>query len=169
MTKQQRKILIKIIIGAVLFAVAMAVTHLLTLLWWAELLIFLAVYLVPGSVCWKRLCGHAHGQVFDENFLMTIASIAAFAIGQYPEAVEVILFYQVGELFEKIAVGRSRQAVSDLLDLCPDEATVLRDGKPETVLVDEVEVGEHILVRPAKRSRWMRRSLRDIPPSTPLR
>ena len=164
MTKQQRKILIKIIIGAVLFAVAMAVTHLLTLPWWAELLIFLAVYLVPGfSVLEKAVRNIAHGQVFDENFLMTIASIAAFAIGQYPEAVEVILFYQVGELFEKIAVGRSRQAVSDLLDLCPDEATVLRDGKPETVLVDEVEVGEH------KRSRWMRRSLRDTPPSTPLR
>ena len=152
MTKQQRKILIKIIIGAVLFAVAMAVTHLLTLLWWAELLIFLAVYLVPGfSVLEKAVRNIAHGQVFDENFLMTIASIAAFAIGQYPEAVEVILFYQVGELFEKIAVGRSRQAVSDLLDLCPDEATVLRDGKPETVLVDEVEVGEHILVRPGEK------------------
>ena len=152
MTKQQRKILIKIIIGAVLFAVAMAVTHLLTLPWWAELLIFLAVYLVPGfSVLEKAVRNIAHGQVFDENFLMTIASIAAFAIGQYPEAVEVILFYQVGELFEKIAVGRSRQAVSDLLDLCPDEATVLRDGKPETVLVDEVEVGEHILVRPGEK------------------
>ena len=152
MTKQQRKILIKIIIGAVLFAVAMAVTHLLTLPWWAKLLIFLAVYLVPGfSVLEKAVRNIAHGQVFDENFLMTIASIAAFAIGQYPEAVEVILFYQVGELFEKIAVGRSRQAVSDLLDLCPDEATVLRDGKPETVLVDEVEVGEHILVRPGEK------------------
>ena len=152
MTKQQRKILIKIIIGEVLFAVAMAVTHLLTLPWWAELLIFLAVYLVPGfSVLEKAVRNIAHGQVFDENFLMTIASIAAFAIGQYPEAVEVILFYQVGELFEKIAVGRSRQAVSDLLDLCPDEATVLRDGKPETVLVDEVEVGEHILVRPGEK------------------
>ena len=152
MTKQQRKILIKIIIGAVLFAVGMVVTHLLTLPWWAELLIFLAVYLVPGfSVLEKAVRNIAHGQVFDENFLMTIASIAAFAIGQYPEAVEVILFYQVGELFEKIAVGRSRQAVSDLLDLCPDEATVLRDGKPETVLVDEVEVGEHILVRPGEK------------------
>ena len=110
------------------------------------------MYLVPGfSVLEKAVRNIAHGQVFDENFLMTIASIAAFAIGQYPEAVEVILFYQVGELFEKIAVGRSRQAVSDLLDLCPDEATVLRDGKPETVLVDEVEVGEHILVRPGEK------------------
>ena len=97
MTKQQRKILIKIIIGAVLFAVGMVVTHLLTLPWWAELLIFLAVYLVPGfSVLEKAVRNIAHGQVFDENFLMTIASIAAFAIGQYPEAVEVILFYQVG-------------------------------------------------------------------------
>ena len=161
MTKQQRKILIKIIIGAVLFAVAMAVTHLLTLPWWAELLIFLAVYLVPGfSVLEKAVRNIAHGQVFDENFLMTIASIAAFAIGQYPEAVEVILFYQVGELFEKIAVGRSRQAVSDLLDLCPDEATVLRDGKPWA---------NTFWCAPAKRSRWMRRSLRDTPPSTPLR
>lgn len=165
MTKQQRKILIKIIIGAVLFAVGMVVTHLLTLPWWAELLIFLAVYLVPGfSVLEKAVRNIAHGQVFDENFLMTIASIAAFAIGQYPEAVEVILFYQVGELFEKIAVGRSRQAVSDLLDLCPDEATVLRDGKPETVLVDEVEVGEHILVRPGEKSRWTLLFLRDTPP-----
>lgn len=152
MTRQQRKILIKILIGGVLFAAAMLVTHLLTLPWWGELMIFLAVYLVPGwSVLAKAIRNIAHGQVFDENFLMTIASIAAFAIGEYPEAVEVILFYQVGELFEKIAVGRSRQAVSDLLDLCPDEATVLRDGKPETVLVEEVAVGEHILVRPGEK------------------
>ncbi|WP_298481578.1 heavy metal translocating P-type ATPase [uncultured Ruminococcus sp.] len=152
MTRQQRKILIKILIGGVLFAAAMLVTHLLTLPWWGELVIFLAVYLVPGwSVLAKAARNIAHGQVFDENFLMTIASIAAFAIGEYPEAVEVILFYQVGELFEKIAVGRSRQAVSDLLDLCPDEATVLRDGKPETVLVEEVAVGEHILVRPGEK------------------
>lgn len=152
MTRQQRKILIKILIGGVLFVAAMLVTHLLTLPWWGELVIFLAVYLVPGwSVLAKAARNIAHGQVFDENFLMTIASIAAFAIGEYPEAVEVILFYQVGELFEKIAVGRSRQAVSDLLDLCPDEATVLRDGKPETVLVEEVAVGEHILVRPGEK------------------
>ena len=148
MTKQQRKILIKIIIGAVLFAVGMVVTHLLTLPWWAELLIFLAVYLVPGfSVLEKAVRNIAHGQVFDENFLMTIASIAAFAIGQYPEAVEVILFYQVGELFEKIAVGRSRQAVSDLLDLCPDEATV-----------------SIFWFAPAKKSRWTLLFLRDTPP-----
>ncbi|WP_295216441.1 heavy metal translocating P-type ATPase [Ruminococcus sp.] len=152
MTRQQRKILIKILIGGVLFAAAMLVTHSLTLPWWGELMIFLSVYLVPGwSVLAKAIRNIAHGQVFDENFLMTIASIAAFAIGEYPEAVEVILFYQVGELFEKIAVGRSRQAVSDLLDLCPDEATVLRDGKPETVLVEEVAVGEHILVRPGEK------------------
>lgn len=152
MTRQQRKILIKIVIGAVLFAAGMVMTHLLTLPWWVELLIFLAVYLVPGwSVVAKAVRNIAHGQVFDENFLMTIASIAAFAIGEYPEAVEVILFYQVGELFEKIAVGRSRQAVSDLLDLCPDEATVLRDGASKTVLVEEVAVGEHILVRPGEK------------------
>lgn len=152
MTKQQKKILYRILLGAVLFLAAEIVIHFISLPWWGELLIFLAVYLVPGwSVLWKAVKNISHGQVFDENFLMTVASIAAFAIGQYPEAVEVILFYQVGELFEKIAVGKSRQAVSDLLDLCPDEATVLRDGKPETVLVDEVEVGEHILVRPGEK------------------
>lgn len=152
MTKQQRKILIRILVGAVLFAAGMVVTHLVELPWWANLLIFLAVYLVPGwSVLAKAVRNIAHGQVFDENFLMMIASIAAFAIGEYPEAVEVILFYQIGELFEKIAVGRSRRAVSDLLDLCPDEATVLRDGKPETVLVEDVAIGEHILVRPGEK------------------
>lgn len=152
MTRQQRKILVKILVGAVLFGAAMAVTHLFHLPWWAELLIFLAAYLVPGwSVVTKAVRNIASGQVFDENFLMTIASIAAFAIGEYPEAVEVILFYQVGELFEKIAVGRSRQAVSDLLDLCPDEATVLRDGTPQTVPVEDVVVGEHILVRPGEK------------------
>ena len=92
-----------------------------------------------------------HGQMLDEHFLMMVATFGAFGVKEYSEAVAVMLFYQVGELFEKIAVGKSRQAVSDLLDLCPDEATVLRDGKPETVLVDEVEVGEHILVRPGEK------------------
>ena len=122
MTKQQKKILYRILLGAVLFLAAEIVIHFIALPWWGELLIFLAVYLVPGwSVLWKAVKNISRGQVFDENFLMTVASIAAFAIGQYPEAVEVILFYQVGELFEKIAVGKSRQAVSDLLDLCPDE------------------------------------------------
>ena len=105
MTRQQRKILLKIVIGAALFAAALIITHRISLPWWAELLIFLIVYLVPGhSVLIKAGKNIAHGQVLDENFLMTIASIAAFAIGEYPEAVEVILFYQVGELFEKIAV-----------------------------------------------------------------
>lgn len=152
MTRQQRKIRTKIIIGGVLFVAAMVVTHLLSLPKWAEPVLFLIAYMVPGwSVIAKAARNITHGQVFDENFLMTIASIAAFAIGEYPEAVEVILFYQIGELFEKIAVGRSRQAVSDLLNLCPDEATVLRDGKAETVLVEEVAVGEHILVRPGEK------------------
>ncbi len=152
MTRQQKKILLKIIIGAVLFAVAMLIVHLVSLPWWAEFLIFAAVYLVPGwSVLAKAARNILHGQIFDENFLMAIASVAAFAIGEYPEAAEVILFYQVGELFEKIAVGRSRQAVSNLLELCPDEATVLRNGRPETVSIDEVAVGEQILVRPGEK------------------
>ncbi|WP_303145268.1 heavy metal translocating P-type ATPase [uncultured Ruminococcus sp.] len=148
MTKRQRNLLVKIIAGAVLFAVAMVIKHVVDLPWWGELILFLAVYAEAGwDVIYKAGRNIAHGQIFDENFLMAVASVAAFAIGEYPEAVEVILFYQIGTWFEQMAVGRSRQAVSDLLDLCPDEATVLRDGKPETVLVDEVEVGEHILVR----------------------
>lgn len=152
MTRQQKKSLMVILVGAGLFATALAVTHWVAMPWWAEPLIFLAIYLIPGwSVLVKSGRNIAHGQIFDENFLMALASIAAFIIGEYPEAVEVILFYRVGELFEKIAVGRSRQAVSDLLDLCPDEATVLRDGKEETVLVDEVAVGERILVKPGEK------------------
>ena len=148
MTKRQRNLLVKIIAGAVLFAVAVVIKHVVDLPWWGELILFLAVYAEAGwDVIYKAGRNIAHGQIFDENFLMAVASVAAFAIGEYPEAVEVILFYQIGTWFEQMAVGRSRQAVSDLLDLCPDEATVLRDGKPETVLVDEVEVGEHILVR----------------------
>lgn len=152
MSRQQKKLCLRIVIGIVLFGVAMTVNHLISLPRWGTLLLFLAVFLVPGwSVIRKALRNISHGQVFDENFLMMVASIAAFAIGEFPEAVAVMLFYQVGELFEKIAVGRSRQAVSDLLDLCPDEATVLRDGKPEVVPVDEVLVGEHILVRPGEK------------------
>ncbi len=152
MTKAQKKILLRILIGAVIFGIDLILTHLFSFPWWGELLLYLAAYLVPGwSVLCKSAKNIAHGQIFDENFLMTIASIAAFCIGEYPEAVEVILFYQIGELFEKIAVGRSRQAVTDLLDLCPDEATVLRDGKPETVLIEEVSVGETILVKPGEK------------------
>ncbi len=148
MNKKQKKVLARIIIAAVL----MIILHFIPVKGIIRFLLYMVPYLVIGyDILKKAGKGILNRQMFDENFLMTIASIAAFAIGQYPEAVEVILFYQVGELFEKIAVGRSRQAVSDLLDLCPDEATVLRDGKPETVLVDEVEVGEHILVRPGEK------------------
>ncbi|MCD8219656.1 MAG: cadmium-translocating P-type ATPase [Ruminococcus sp.] len=152
MTKPQKKLLFHILIGATSFLAAIALTHWLDLPQWITLLIYLAVYLIPGwSVLSKAARNIAHGQVFDENFLMAIASIAAFAIGEYPEAVEVILFYQVGELFEKIAVGRSCRAVSDLLDLCPDEATMLCDGVPKTVLVEEVPVGASIFVKPGEK------------------
>ncbi len=152
MLRQQKIILTRIITGAVLFVAAIIVTHFMELQWWVNLIVFLAIYMIPGwSVLVKAARNIVHGQMFDENFLMAIASIAAFAIGEYHEAVEVILFYQVGELFEKIAVGKSRRAVSDLLNLCPDEATVLRDGKPQTVLIEEVAVGEYILVKPGEK------------------
>lgn len=152
LSKSQKRDLFCILLAAALFIIVEILVHLTDTPVWVQLPLFLVIYLIPGWTVLRKSAVHiAHGQVFDENFLMTVASIAAFVIGKYPEAVEVMLFYQVGELFEHIAVGRSRQAVSDLLDLCPDEATVLRDGEAQTVLCDEVHVGEEILVKPGEK------------------
>ncbi len=148
----QKTMLTRILLAAVLFAAATLLCHFFPFPWWAQLLLYVAIYLIPGWKVLKKTARNiSHGQIFDENFLMTLATIAAFAIGEYPEAVEVMLFYQIGEFFEKVAVGRSRQAVSDLLDLCPDEATVLRDGVAQTVLCETIEVGERILVKPGEK------------------
>ncbi len=148
----QKTMLTRILLAAVLFAAATLLCHFFPFPWWAQLLLYVAIYLIPGwNVLKKTARNISHGQIFDENFLMTLATIAAFAIGEYPEAVEVMLFYQIGEFFEKVAVGRSRQAVSDLLDLCPDEATVLRDGVAQTVLCETIKVGERILVKPGEK------------------
>lgn len=95
------------------------------------------------------------GQVFDEHFLMSVSTIGAFAIGEYPEAVAVMLFYQVGEFFQSLAVKRSRKSISDLMDICPDSATVKRNGVLQVVSPESVEVGEIIVVKPGEKSRWM--------------
>ena len=100
---------------------------------------------------WKAARNIAHGQVFDENFLMALATVGAFATGEYPEAVFVMLFYQVGELFQSYAVGRSRQSISQLMEIRPDYANLERDGKAEKVDPDEVNVGDVILVKPGER------------------
>ena len=119
---------------------------------WIRLCLFLVPYLLIG---WRVLCkagrNIAHGQVFDENFLMTVATIGALVVGEYPEAVFVMLFYRVGELFEEIAVGKSRASIADLMSIRPDAANVERGGEVVGVFPDEVAVGEIIVIRPGER------------------
>lgn len=153
MTRKQKKNLIRIAISAVLFVAAYCVAELVDgIPWWGELLIFAAPYLIVG---YDVLVGAAknivRGRVFDERFLMLIATVGAFAVGEYPEAVAVMLFYQVGELFQSIAVGRSRRSIAALMDIRPDTAVVLRDGQEITLSPDEVEKGERIIVRPGEK------------------
>ncbi len=125
-------------------------------LWPTALLWRLAAFAVPYAlvgwrVLWKAARNIAHGQVFDENFLMSIATIGAFCVGEYAEAVFVMLFYRVGELFEELAVGKSRASIAALMEIRPDTAHVEREGNVVTVDPGEVAVGEIILIRPGER------------------
>ncbi len=114
--------------------------------------VFLIPYFLVGwDVVWAAVLNLGHGQLLDEHFLMMIATVGAFVIGEYPEAVFVMLFYQVGELFQNIAVGRSRKSIAALMDIRPDTATVERDGTEVTLSPDEVKVGEVIVVRPGEK------------------
>lgn len=152
LTRKQKKMLYRIIAAGVLLAIAVAVTHLTDLPWWADLLIYVVPYVVSGyDVLKTAAINLLHGQVFDEKFLMMVATVGAFGAGEYPEASAVMLFYQTGELFQSIAVGRSRKSISNLMDIRPDSATVIRDGEEITVSPDEVEVGELIVVRPGEK------------------
>ena len=99
----------------------------------------------------KAIRNIIRGKVFDENFLMTVATIGAFGIGEFPEAVAVMLFYQVGELFQSYAVDKSRKSISNLMDIRPDFANVERDGKIEKVDPDDVKIGEIIIVKPGEK------------------
>ena len=115
-----------------------------------------ALYLVPylligWDVLWKAVRNIAHGQIFDENFLMALATVGAFGTGEYAEAVFVMLFYQVGELFQGYAVGKSRQSITALMDIRPDCANVERDGALLQVDPDEVEVGDTIVIKAGER------------------
>ena len=111
-------------------------------------LMMTAYALIGYDVLWRAARGIMGGQVFDENFLMSLATIGAIAIGEYPEAVAVMLFYQIGELFQSYAVDKSRRSIAGLMDLRPDEALLIKDGEPLRVDPEEVNVGDHILVRP---------------------
>ena len=114
--------------------------------------LFIISYLIVGfSILKKAVRNIFRGKVFDENFLMAVATIGAFAIGEFPEAVAVMLFYQVGELFQSYAVDKSRKSISSLMDIRPDYANVLRDGKEEKIDPDEVKIGEIIVVKPGEK------------------
>ena len=152
MTQKHKKTLYRILLSALLFAVGLVLIAVWELTLPFRILAMLPAYLLIGyDVLIAAAGGIGRGQVFDENFLMSIASIGAFAVGEAPEAVAVMLFYQVGELFQRVAVGKSRQSISALLDLLPEQVNVLREGKTVQVCPEEIEVGETVLVRPGEK------------------
>ena len=154
MNKKQKKMLARIIIAAVL----LIVLHFVPITGIPRFICYLAVYLVIGyDIVKKAFKGIKNGQVFDENFLMAIATIGAFALavyeksGDYNESIAVMLFYQIGELFQSYAVGKSRRNITELMDIRPDYANIENDGKLEKVDPDEVEVGSVIVVQPGEK------------------
>ena len=170
MNKKQKRMLVRILVGAALLIAA----ALFPTIWLPAGLPFVSVshvaqdgtvafalskwplYLIPyfvvgWDILWKAVRNIAHGQIFDENFLMALATVGAFATGEYPEAVFVMLFYQVGELFQSYAVGKSRQSIAKLMDIRPDWANVERSGRLEQVDPEEVAVGDVIVIKPGER------------------
>lgn len=148
MTRKQKHLLIRIIAAAALFLAG----SLLHLSEQAEMGIFLACYVVIGwDIVWKAITNILSGQVFDENFLMTIATIGALILGEHSEGVAVMLFYQVGEWFQSYAVSKSRKSIASLMDIRPDYANVERDGKLVQVDPEEVSIGDTIVVKPGER------------------
>lgn len=144
-----QKRLVRVIISAVAFLAVVLVVKLVDgVPNWLSLILYLAVYALIGwDIVWKAIKNIAHGKMLDENFLMCVATIGAFIIGEYMEGVAVMLFYQTGELFQSYAVGKSRKNVTQLMSLAPEEAVVLRDGVETTVMPEEVEIGETIVVK----------------------
>ncbi len=152
MTKKQKKLLYRAIAAAGAFLAAYLVTEYVEMPWWAQLIVFFVPYGIIGcDIVFGAIRNVFHGQFLDEKFLMMFATIGAFVVGEYPEAVEVMLFYQVGELFQSIAVGKSRKSIQSLMEICPEKATVLRDGVETDVDPAEVEVGEIVVVRPGEK------------------
>ena len=156
MTKKQKKMLGRILVTFVLFAVLLVCEHTGVLEKVQNPVALFAIYLVPYlvigyDIVWKAVRNISHGQVFDENFLMMIATFGAFGVKEYSEAVAVMLFYQVGELFQGYAVGKSRQSISDMMDICPEYANVEQDGVLEQVDSDDVEIGTIIVIKPGER------------------
>ncbi len=148
MNKKQKKVFIRIIVAAAL----MIILSLLPIEGYLRLGLFMIPYLVISyDILRKAIKGILNKQVFDENFLMAVATIGAIILGEYTEGVAVMLFYQIGELFQSYAVGKSRRNISELMDIRPDYANVQRDGKLEKVDPDEVEIGSIIVVQPGEK------------------
>ena len=148
MNKKQKKVFTRIIVAAVL----MVVLSLLPIDGWLKFVLFMIPYLVIGhDILLKAWKGILNRQVFDENFLMAVATIGAILLGDYKEGVAVMLFYQIGELFQSYAVGKSRRNISELMDIRPDYANIEKDGKLEKVDPDEVEIGTVIVVQPGEK------------------
>ena len=149
---EDKKRTIRLAVGAVVYAIGMALTVFAKLPTLAELAFLIVAYVILGwDVVWQAVKNITRGQVFDEHFLMSVSTIGAFAIGEYPEAVAVMLFYQVGEFFQSLAVKRSRKSISDLMDIRPDSATVKRNGVLQVVSPESVAVGEIIVVKPGEK------------------
>ena len=152
MTKKQKKVLIRIIIASVLIILLKLVFHFVNVNKYIELIAFLVPYFVIGyDILKKAVYGIFNRQLFDENFLMAIATVGAIALGEYVEGTAVMLFYQIGELFQSYAVGKSRKNITALMDIRPDYANIEVDGKLEQVDPDDVEVGSVIVVKPGEK------------------
>ena len=148
MTKRQKKLLTRIIIAAVIYIAGIF----LPLEGIPQLTLYLLCYAVIGwDIVWKAITNITHGQIFDENFLMTIATVGALVLGEYSEGVAVMLFYQIGEWFQSYAVSKSRKSITNLMDIRPDYANVERNGELQQVDPEEVKVGDIIIVRPGER------------------
>ncbi len=152
MSKKQKKVLVRIIAALVLLAGVILLDKLASLPQWAMIVLYLVPYFVIGyDILWKALKGIKNRQVFDENFLMAVATVGALCLQEFKEGVAVMLFYQIGELFQSVAVGKSRKNIAALMDIRPDYANVMVDGKLEQVDPDDVEVGTQIVVDPGEK------------------
>lgn len=152
MSKKQKKVLVRIIVALVLLAGVILLDKLTLLPQWAMIVLYLVPYFVIGyDILWKALKGIKNRQVFDENFLMAVATVGALCLQEFKEGVAVMLFYQIGELFQSVAVGKSRKNIAALMDIRPDYANLMVDGKLEQVDPDDVEVGTEIVVDPGEK------------------
>lgn len=152
MSKKQKKVLVRMIAALVLLAGVILLDKLALLPLWAMIVLYLVPYFVIGyDILWKALKGIKNRQVFDENFLMAVATVGALCLQDFKEGVAVMLFYQIGELFQSVAVGKSRKNIAALMDIRPDYANLMVDGKLEQVDPDDVEVGTEIVVDPGEK------------------